>query len=81
MAVLKHELWSEPGGEMTLCLAGPRGAGARGLLAPGSEVTWTTEAGSHFEAMTKYYAHLGWGEYTTEFAADKLPYPDEWAIG
>jgi len=30
-------------------------------------LTWTVDAGSHFEAMTKYYEHMGWGTYTTDF--------------
>jgi hypothetical protein len=39
---------------------------------------WTIEADSHFDAMTKYYSHMGWGEYTSEHVADFDPYPDEW---
>lgn len=61
-----------------LCLAGPMGDDARTL-----ENQWTTlvcviEAGSYFEAMTKYYALLGWGPYRTEFPEDLAPYPEEW---
>ena len=32
-------------------------------------LTWTVDADSHFEAMTKYYEHMDWGTYTT-------PWPD-----
>jgi hypothetical protein len=30
-------------------------------------MVWTVEASSHFEAMTLYYDHMGWGEYATDF--------------
>ncbi len=40
---------------------------------------WTVEAGSHVDAMTKYYAYMGWGEYATEHEWDYQPYPEEWA--
>ena len=29
--------------------------------------------------MTIYYRFYGWGDYTTEFAIDYNPYPQEWA--
>lgn len=75
---LKHELWEEDGGtELTFCLAGPRGDGARKLLSSDAKLIWTVEAGSHFEAMTKYYKFMGWGEYTTDQAWDMQPYPEE----
>ena len=77
MAILKHELWQSPG-SLTYCLAGPDGDSARSLLAPGAKLIWSTRAGSHFEAMTKYYAFKKWGEYTTDFEQDHEPYPEEW---
>lgn len=46
------------------------------LLLPGAKLVWTVEAGSHFEAMTKYYEYMGWGEYKTEFESDYKPYED-----
>lgn len=30
-------------------------------------LTWTVDANSRFEAMTKYYEHMDWGTYTTPF--------------
>jgi hypothetical protein len=36
-------------------------------LGPDARLVWTIEAANHFEAMTRYYEHMGWGEYTTEF--------------
>jgi hypothetical protein len=82
---LKHELWKDVGGEeypeLTFCLAGPRGDGARSLLSPKAELIWTVEAGSHFEAMTAYYKFMGWGEYTTDQEWDMQPYPEEWSQG
>ena len=62
-----HELWAEEDGEQTLCLAGPMGDDARRLLGPTARLVWTVEAKSHFEVMTLYYEHMGWGTYTTDF--------------
>jgi hypothetical protein len=62
-----HELWREDDPDVvghTLCLAGPRGDQARAMLGENAKLIWTLEAPSHFEAMTIYYAHMGWGEYT-----------------
>lgn len=78
---LLHELWEDIGGEYgyeTFCLAGPLGEGARAGLSREAKLIWTVEAASHFEAMTKYYLHKGWGAYTTEEAWDMQPYPREW---
>ncbi len=53
------------------------GDDARKALELGSRLVWTVEAASHFEAMTKYYAHMGWGEYTTDFPdIDKQTYAE-----
>ena len=66
-----HELWDDPtpadGGYLLFCLAGPRSAEARAMLSPSARLTWTVDADSHFEAMTLYYEHQGWGVYTTDF--------------
>jgi len=32
-----------------------------------SKLIWMVEADSHFEAMTKYYSFMAWGEYQTDF--------------
>jgi hypothetical protein len=37
----------------------------------GPGVPWTAEADSHFEEMTPYDEHIGWGTCTTAF-----PEPD-----
>jgi len=60
------------------CLAGRVGDDARRLLSVGAKLLWTFEAGSYFEAMTKYNQFLGRAPYTTEHAWDYEPYPDEW---
>jgi hypothetical protein len=62
-----HELWDEGDDGQTFCLAGPHGEAARAELTPSARLVWTVEAASHFEAMTLYYEHMGWGEYTTDF--------------
>ena len=63
-----HELWDEGQDGQTFCLAGPKGDEARQMLGPAARKVWTVEAASHFEAMRLYYEHMGWGEYTTDFA-------------
>ena len=62
-----HELWDEGDDGLTFCLAGPRGDGARAVLRPGARLVWTVEATSHLEAMTAYWAHMGWGRYVSDF--------------
>ena len=74
---MKHELWIENEDEQAFCLSGPRGDGARNLLETGAKLIWTCEASSNFEAMTKYYEYMGWGEYTTDFPEhDKKTYAE-----
>jgi hypothetical protein len=80
--ILKHELWqdsADDGGDLTFCLAGPHGDGARKLLGPNAKLIWTVEADSHFAAMTTYYEFMGWGSYTTDQEWDMRPNPDEWS--
>lgn len=75
-----HELWEDPepgdhGAYLTFCPAGPQGGPARATLSSAARLTWTVEAESHFEAMTLYYEHQGWGVYTTDFPEiDKQTY-------
>jgi hypothetical protein len=69
-----HELWDEGEGRRTFCLAGPMGDEARACLGPDARLTWTVEAGSHFEAMTLYYEYMGWGAYTSDQAWDRTSY-------
>jgi hypothetical protein len=74
MAKLIYEMWLDPNeyGEPlpSLCLAGPEGEGFRKLLHPGAILRGTLLAESTFDAMTQYYQRNGWGEWTTQFAAD-----------
>ena len=77
MATLRHELWVEGDGQ-TFCLAGPDGDQARAMLGPGAQLAWQVDAGSHFEAMSLYYEHMGWGVYTTAHDWDHEPYPEDW---
>ncbi|WP_235592814.1 hypothetical protein [Pseudomonas syringae] len=45
------------------------------LCIQNAKLVWEVEAESHFEAMTKYYAHMQWGEYVTHFPEqDMTPY-------
>jgi len=69
-----HELWVDEDGLDTFCLAGSEGDEARSFLTEKANLVWTVEAESHFEAMTKYYEYRGYGQYTTEFEQDHLPY-------
>lgn len=62
-----HELWDEGDAGLTFCLAGPHGDGARALLGPNAQLVWTVEAASHLDAMTAYWARMGWGRYVSDF--------------
>ncbi len=73
-----HELWKEKDGNQTFCFAGSLGDDARKTLSSEAELIWTVEAISHYDAMTKYYEFMSWGEYTTDFEMDKNSYPEEW---
>jgi hypothetical protein len=80
-AGILHELWEaveDEGITFTFCFAGPRGDGARKTLPANARLIWTVWAGSHFEAMTRYYERQEWGVYTTGQAWDFEPYPAEW---
>ena len=79
MAILIHEVWEDLNGLPGLCLAGPDGDGFRELLDKPARLVRRFKAGSHFEAMTIYYDFLGEGVYTSDFAIDREPYPDDWA--
>jgi hypothetical protein len=80
MAILIHEIWEdEQDGMKGVCLAGQDGEGFRKLLSMEARCVHRFEAESHFEAMTIYYRLNGWGIYTSDFAADREPYPDDWA--
>ncbi len=78
MAILKHEVWRGTDGLPMCCLAGPDGDNARRLLGEDATLVWTFEAGSHFEAMTRYNEFLGREPYTTNQSSDHAPYPDTW---
>jgi hypothetical protein len=78
VAKLIHEVWEDQD-LLGVCLAGPDGEGYRKRLSKDARCVHHFEAGSHFEAMTIYYCLNGWGSYTSEFAADREPYPDDWA--
>lgn len=92
MVELVHEIWEvvDHNGSVlpSLCLAGPDGEDFRKLhrqaaVKDGQSVPHCVlrfEADSHFEAMTIYYRHYGWGEYTTDLAWDREPYPADWAV-
>ncbi|PCH65356.1 MAG: hypothetical protein COC04_02165 [Gammaproteobacteria bacterium] len=64
---MKHELWVESEDEQTFCMSGKQGESARKLLEPNAKLVWTCEASSHFEAMTKYYVYMDWGEYKSDY--------------
>ncbi len=78
VALLLHEVWMDPEGNPSCFLAGPMGDEARAMEPQGSRLVWQFEAGSIFEAMTIYNRYLGRGPYTTEYASDYEPYPDDW---
>jgi hypothetical protein len=76
-ALAEFELWRFDGDstEHALIPAGPRGARARALEAKGSRVVWRVAAKSHIDVMTKYYSHMGWGEYRSDWPdLDAVPF-------
>lgn len=74
---MNHELWLEPDGCQTFCLPGEHGNGARTLLHPEAKLVWKVKAKSHFDAMTRYYSYMNWGEYQTNFPEqDKISYKE-----
>jgi hypothetical protein len=79
MAILMHEIWVDPAGHHTCCLAGPEGDGLRKLSPPGSTLVSTFEAGSHFEAMTVLHAFLKRAPYVSEQEWEQQTYPETFA--
>ena len=74
---MKHELWHYGDGLSTFCLAGKQGDDVRkNIVEPDGKIVWTCEAKSHFEAMTKYYEYMNWGEYETDVENFKETYSD-----
>ena len=72
---MNHELWLEPDGRRMFCLAGVRGQESRALLHSEAKLIWEVEADSYFEAMTRYYSHMAWGKYQSDFPEqDNTPY-------
>lgn len=47
--------------------------------ADGLRLTWTVEAVSLIEAMTKYHEHQGWEPYRPMLRNDGSPYPEDQA--
>ena len=72
-----HELWEDPDDSpYTFLLAGPLGDDARAMLTSSARLTWTVEAASHFEAMTKYDEYRDWGPRSSDFEElVRRPYP------
>ena len=56
----------------------PRRFAAAHAAGHGASLVWTVEADSHFEAMSRYYEFMGWGEYKTDHEEDRQPYADDW---
>jgi hypothetical protein len=52
------------------------GNDARAMLGPPARLTWTVDAASHFEAMTRYYDHMGWGTHPTDQSWDVQTYAE-----
>ena len=74
MAKVKHDIWEDFDGLTMLCFSGELGAESRKLLEPNSKIIHSFHADSHFDAMTKYYAFMDWGDYESDFEEDKQPY-------
>ncbi len=79
---LLMEIWLDRTGDgpahPLMEFAGPRGDHSRALLSKNAKLLTTVWASTHFEAMTLYYAIMGWGVFTTDQLWDFDPYPEEW---
>ncbi len=83
MASLIHQIWEEEENGQKLescCLAGSDGDEFRKSLSSNARLLTTFEASCHFEAMNIYHRYLGREPYTTKFAEDSQPYPQEWLL-
>lgn len=74
MTKIKHDIWKSKDGLTSLCLSGKLGEESRSFLEPNSEIVHSFYASSHFQAMTKYFEYMDWGEYKIEHIIDKIPY-------
>jgi len=77
MALLKHDIWKNKEGLTALLFSGDLGQQGRTALEEDYEIIHSFYADSHFDAMTKYYEFMDWGQYQTEFEVDKKPYDIE----
>lgn len=60
-----------------MLFSGELGQEGRMTLEEDYEIIHSFYADSHFDAMTKYYEFMDWGQYETEFEIDKEPYDKE----
>lgn len=70
----KHEIWQDRNGLKMLLMTEVPGFDIHKLTEPGSKLIHTFTASSHYDAMTIYYQHMKWGEYTSTFDSDKRLY-------
>jgi hypothetical protein len=76
-ALAEFELWRFDGEctEHALIPVGPRGDKARAMESQGSRVIHRFQARSHIDLMAQYYAHMDWGDYTSDWPDhDGVPY-------
>jgi hypothetical protein len=74
MALVKLDIWKNKEGLTALLFSGDLGQEGRTTLEQDYEIIHSFYADSHFDAMTKYYEFMDWGQYETEFEIDKEPY-------
>ena len=74
MGSLRHDVWKNKEGLTALLFSGDLGKEGRTALKEDYEIIHSFYADSHFDAMTRYYEFMDWGQYQTEFEADKKPY-------
>lgn len=46
------------------------------MLSTSAVRVWSVDARSHFDAMSAYYAHMGWGAYKTDQDWDRMTYAE-----
>lgn len=77
MALVKLDIWKNKEGLTALLFSRELGQEGRMTLEEDYEIIHSFYADSHFDAMTKYYEFMDWGQYETEFEIDKEPYDKE----
>ena len=75
---VKHEVWQDDSGLISLCWGGKRGDNGRKLLEPDAKLIHEFYANSYFDACTIFFKFMNWGLYKSKNEVlEKQPYDKE----